>query len=218
MSGKENKFTPVIKCNHCGNKAPMKIVAEHSEVDPIRDHDGDVVDEAHDCFELVRCPACEKISLRNYSYGPWVDSDSDVIIEVLYPKEPSTIRGLSKEVQKAYEAALRVRSIDPNAFAVLLGRVLDKICEDRKAEGRSLSDRLDDLAKRGEIPSRLSEMAKSLKDLRNVGAHANLGELTAKEIPFLDDLCRAILEYVYSGPELLERVQNHLKKLKNLPS
>lgn len=216
MSGKEEKFTSATKCNHCGNKAPMKIVAHYSETDPIVDSDGDVVDEATEHYELVRCPACEKIVLRNYGYGPWLDPQDDVVIQTLYPKDPNTIRGLPEGVKKAYEAALRVRSIDPNAFAVLLGRVLDKICEDRKAKGRSLSDRLGDLAQRGEIPSRLSDLAKSLKDLRNVGAHANLGELTSKEIPFLDDLCRAILEYVYSGPELLERVQKHLKKIKNL--
>lgn len=215
MSEKNEKFTAAIKCNHCGNKAPMRIVACHVENEELKDEDGNVVDDIDDHYELVRCPACEKIMLRNYDIGPWMDSQDDVTVQVLYPKEPLMIRGLTENVKKAYEAALKVRSIDPNAFAVLLGRVLDKICEDRKATGGSLSQRLDDLAQRGEIPSRLAEMAKSLKNLRNIGAHANLGELTAKEIPFLDDLCRAILEYVYSGPELLSRVQAHLGKIKN---
>lgn len=214
MSEKEEKFTSTIKCNHCSNKAPMKIVANYCETDPLIDQDGTIVDHTEDIYELVRCPACERVVLRNYCYGPWNDPEDTPTIEILYPKEPNIIRGLPEGVKKAYEAALRVRSVDPNAFAVLLGRVLDRICDDRRAVGQSLSDRLGDLAKRGEIPNRLSEMAKSLKDLRNVGAHADLGELTSKEIPFLDDLCRAILEYVYSGPELLERVQDHLKKLK----
>jgi len=214
VSTKDENFTPTIKCGHCGNKAPMKIVASYSEVDPIMDSDGDVVDEVVDYYELVRCPACERVMLRHSNVGPWDDPEADVVKHILYPKEPNVIRGLPEEVRKAYEAALKVRSIDTNAFAVLLGRVLDKICEDRKAKGESLSQRLSDLAQRGEIPSRLAEMAKSLKELRNVGAHANLGELTAKEIPFLDDLCKAILEYVYSGPELLARVQQHLEKIK----
>lgn len=214
MSAKEENLTRAIRCHHCGNKAPMKIAASYSETDPITDSNGYVVDDATYYYELVRCPACEKVMLRNYWVGPGAESEDDVTVHILYPKEPSIIRGLTEEVKKAYDAALNVRSIDPNAFAVLLGRVLDKICEDRKAKGESLSQRLDDLAQRGEIPSRLSEMAKSLKDLRNVGAHANLGELTVKEIPFLDDLCKAILEYVYSGPELLERVQKHLEKIK----
>jgi len=48
----------------------------------------------------------------------------------------------------------------------------------------------------------------------NIGAHASLGELSPTEIPFLDDLCRAILEYVYSGPQLIEAVRIRLIEIK----
>jgi hypothetical protein len=57
-------------------------------------------------------------------------------------------------------------------------------------------------------------MAHGLRQLRNVGAHADLGELNESEIPVLDALSRAILEYVYRAPRLLEEVNERLKKLK----
>ena len=57
-------------------------------------------------------------------------------------------------------------------------------------------------------------MAHNLRQLRNVGAHANLGDLTTNEIPFLDDLCLAILEYVYSAPLLLQSAENKLQEIK----
>jgi len=123
-------------------------------------------------------------------------------------------QALPKQVRAAYEAALRIRGIDPNAFAVLLGRVLDHVCQDRGAGGKTLNERLNELAARGEIPQNLADMAHRLRDLRNVGAHADLGELTATEIPILDDLCRAILEYVYSAPELISRVERRLNELR----
>jgi Domain of unknown function (DUF4145) len=63
-----------------------------------------------------------------------------------------------------------------------------------------LNKKLNDLAEKGEIPTKLVEVAHSLRKLRNFGAHASLGELTRDEIPILDDLCRAILEYVYNAP------------------
>jgi len=103
--------------------------------------------------------------------------------------------------------------MDPNAYGVLLGRVLDILCEDRRANGDTLYKKLEDLGNKGEIPKPLVEMAHSLRQLRNVGAHASLGELTGKEIPFLDNLCRAILEYVYEAPDLIQKAKQRLDEI-----
>jgi hypothetical protein len=80
--------------------------------------------------------------------------------------------------------------------------------------GESLYNRLTSLAEKCEIPTRLTEMAQQLRQLRNIGAHADLGKLTPAEVPVLDDLCRAILEYVYTAPKLIEQVELRLKELK----
>jgi hypothetical protein len=53
--------------------------------------------------------------------------------------------GLPPGVQREWDAAMRIRRVSPNAFAVLLGRVLDQICIDRKAEGKFLHKRIDHL-------------------------------------------------------------------------
>jgi hypothetical protein len=94
------------------------------------------------------------------------------------------------------------------------GRVLELICLDREARGTTLNEKLQDLAKRGNIPGPLGEMAHQLRALRNVGAHATLGELTSQEVPILDDLCRAILEYVYTAPNLITQVKKRIEKYK----
>jgi hypothetical protein len=122
--------------------------------------------------------------------------------------------GLSPKIEQAYQSALKVKNVDSNAFAVLLGRVLDQVCIERGAKGDSLYDRLKDLASKGEIPTRLAEMAHQLRHLRNIGAHADLGDLTSAEVPILDDLCRAILEYVYTAPKLIEQVELKMAELR----
>ena len=96
-----------------------------------------------------------------------------------------------------YAAAQKVASMSPNAYAVLLGRVLDCVCAERGAKGSTLAEKLNDLASREEIPKQLADMAYKLRQLRNVGAHADLGALTKEEIPVLEALCSAVLEYVY---------------------
>jgi len=115
----------------------------------------------------------------------------------VYPRHAEVPVGLPATLQQEFEAALRVRSASPNAYGVLLGRLLELVCDDRgpvRARG---------------VPNKLVEMA-ALQELRNVGAHASVGELTTTEVPILDSLCRALLEYVYSAPHLLKQAADRL--------
>ena len=74
---------------------------------------------------------------------------------------------------------------------------------------------LKDLSNRNEIPEELVDVAKGLKDLGNLGAHAGIGEMSEKEIPILKALSRAILEYIYSAPYLASIAEKKLKDLKS---
>ena len=162
-------------------------------------------------YELLSCAACNEVTLRE----TWLDFD-DVPVgsSVLFPTKREAPQALPEKISKAFDAAIRVRGIDANAFAVLLGRVLELVCLDRSAEGRDLADKLKSLSDKGEIPVKLVDVATSLRHFRNVGAHATLGELSLAETSIVDDLCRAVLEYVYSAPALVERAKKSLEKLK----
>jgi hypothetical protein len=91
---------------------------------------------------------------------------------------------------------------------------MELVCIDRGAKGRNLSLQLKDLANRGEIPAKLVDVADGVRNLGNVGAHAGVGELTSAEVSIIDDLTRAILEYVYSAPLLAMKAEERLRKLK----
>ena len=221
MRNSKPEFTVPIVCGHCGNKAPMEVVATYDQVQPhsfpppkgslIRGQEW----EAGQIWKLTLCPACSGLTLMEIDYHTGMEPDIGIVdTRVLYPSVDKSLTGIPPEVDKAYQAALKVRRIDSNAFAVLLGRVLDKVCLDRGASGKSLYSRLTSLAEKGEIPAQLADMAHQLRQLRNIGAHADLGELTPTEVPVLDDLCRAILEYVYTAPRLIEQVELRLKDLK----
>jgi hypothetical protein len=163
-------------------------------------------------YEVLSCPKCEQVTIRA---GFWHDSmeQEDWHGKVIYPSERQGIEGLPPAVEREFRAAEQVSPISANAYAVLLGRVLDVVCDDRKASGKTLHDRLSDLATRHEIPKNLADMAHKLRQLRNVGAHADLGALTEQEVPVLAALCRAVLEYVYSAPRLVARVEKLVSKL-----
>lgn len=165
-------------------------------------------------YDLLICPACQEVTLRRYYWHELMEPD-EAKVEFIFPSSPHDLPlGLPLGLRQEYEAALKVRAISPNAYGVLLGRLLELICEERKAKGGGLSARLKKLADRGEIPERLVKVAESLQQLRHVGAHATLGELTPDEIPILDRLCRALLEYLYSAPYLIQEAEERLQHVR----
>jgi len=213
--GDDFSYTPALECAHCGNKAPMKIVAKYDPNREDSDPSSGFAWSEGDVFELLLCPSCERVSLRSWHYHEMYDpEDWSDSIKYLYPGKAEPVIGLPASVAREYQAALKVTEY-PNAYGVLLGRVLQAVCEDRQAKGESLHVRLEDLAKRGEMPKTLADMAQSVRQFRNFGAHAELGELTSAEVPFLDRLCRAVLEYAYSAPKLLEEAQQRLIALES---
>lgn len=203
-----------MKCGHCQNAAPMEIVADASSVRDYTDDSSGESWEAGAVYDLIKCPACDNMTLRSYDWHSGYMDGSDIEYKVLYPLGGKVLRGLPRKIEAAYQAAHKVRNIDANAYGVLLGRVLDFVCEDRNASGKTLDQKLKSLAANNEIPSKLVDVAAGIRKLRNIGAHANLGELTAAELPVLDDLTRAILEYVYSAPFLAREAEERLAKLK----
>jgi hypothetical protein len=208
------KCTAAFTCTHCGNKAPMLIVAEHSRIQN-HDHEDSGIEWDEGFFwEIIECPSCNGMLFRKGYWHDYLTCESGPEYEILYPNGPAKIRGLPQQIAKSYEAAQRVKAIDSNAFAVLLGRVLDLVCIDKKAEGDDLFARLEDIADKGIMPKQLAVMAHALRKLRNIGAHANLGELTHAEVPSLEALSKAILEYVYSAPALVQLVQTKIDALK----
>lgn len=218
MTNLTKKTVEAIQCKHCGNLAHMEIVARYSRSKkPISDDFYEIYREESDIYELLLCPSCQQVTLWNYLYSDWLDAE-DITIKILYPSIGFKLNSLPEPIRHTYKAALKVRSIDANAYAVLLGRVLEMLCEDRKAVGKDLFNKLKDLTERGEIPRNLLGVADSLRHLRNVGAHASLGELTHDEVPILDDLCRAILEYIYHAPFLVEQAEKRLQHLKDKKS
>jgi hypothetical protein len=124
------------------------------------------------------------------------------------------VDGLPPEIERASTAALVVKEIEAHAFAVLVRRLLEMICLEKAAEGRSLFEQLKWLAQTGVIRQQLIDIANGLRNFGNIGAHAAGVQLSETEVPVIDALCRAILEYVYGAPYLVRLAQETLDRVK----
>jgi len=212
----EKNYSENITCGHCYNISKMELIGGAKNVtETWEDIHGPGID-FYDVYEILKCPKCNKANIRVYGWSDFADGEDEHIptMETLYPIGDQVPRGLPAQIGKAYQAAELTKSIDINAYAILLRRLLELVCHDRKAKGGTLAKMLQDLATKNEIPQNLVEVANGLKNLGNIGAHAGSGELGEDEIPILKALANAILEYVYSAPELVNIVTKRLEEIK----
>jgi hypothetical protein len=100
----------------------MEIVANYSQVEY---HFGTIDDIGiGPMWQLVVCPACSRVILQRIDVHEGYEPD-EWTVKILYPSDDKPLAGLSPKVDKAYQAALKVRSIDSNS-AVVFWRTVSK--------------------------------------------------------------------------------------------
>ncbi len=210
----ENK-RPVLVCPHCGNRVSHQAVYAHSYTYTIPDaikFDGewDNVDVEAYYFLLV-CDTCSEVSL----YSNWIEAENpfDLLeVALVYPKPRKISDIVPKRIANAYQEASRISKIAPNAFACMIRRALEFMCEDKRAAGRTLHEKLKDLSAKNIIPPVLAEMAEIVKKLGNIGAHADEMDVRRDDVDVIDDFFNAVMEYVYLAPEKVSKIKNKLAK------
>lgn len=208
----EKDYSNLLSCGHCTNYSKMEVIGYVSD-DKSEYHEGYGPMNYGTTYKVLKCPACEKINIVTYDWHEDMESEVEVTYTVLFPINQNIPLGLPKEISQAYVAAEKVKSIDVNAYAILMRRLLEMVCLDRQAKNDTLFKMLKELATKGEIPAKLVDVAMGLKNFGNVGAHAGTGNLTKNEIPIVQDLTKAILEYVYSAPHLAKAAEEKLNQI-----
>ncbi|WP_218029084.1 DUF4145 domain-containing protein [Segetibacter aerophilus] len=211
MSDNLSKLT---SCGHCNNISHMRIIGSVNDTEVYEDPDYGPMGEGGTIYSVLECPACKRVNVVSYGWHDGIESDDEINYEILFPQENNFPIGLPDNIASTLRAADKIKTIDVNAYAILLRRLLELVCLDRKANGATLALMLKDLADNNEIPEKLVKVASGLKDFGNIGAHAGIGELSEKEIPIVRALTSAILEYIYSAPHLATLAENKLKAIK----
>ncbi len=198
------------KCAHCGHNT---VWIEHQyKTDETYPYGTDEVSQVI-IYNMLMCSTCSRPTLQktirpyNKVDGEWFPSTT----EVLYPSFKTSLINLPEKVERRFSSALRVQHVEPNAFAVMVGKTLEAVCNHEKIEGKTLSDKLNKLATSGRIPLILAQMAQQLRQIRNLGAHDAEDEITDEDVPIILDFLEAILEYLYVAPAKIAAVQARLK-------
>lgn len=197
----------VDRCPHCFQRTALRVRSTYVHVEE-KDPPGSPY-RLIKAWRLLQCVSCERPVLQDVT---WWEIDPDYErIDVVYPVAANrSYEGLPEDVARAYEACLKVQSVEPNAYAVLVGRLLEVVAVEEGVQGRRLVDQLRVLADSGRIPPTLAEMADQLRQIRNLGAHAQAGDVSEADVPVIADFADAIIEYLYRAPAKIAAVRSRL--------
>ena len=107
------------------------------------------------------------------------------------------------------EAAGAIYANCPRASSVMSRRGLEAICVDKGESSGTLSDRLDSLKNKGILQPTLSDWAKEVRIIGNIGAHFDpIQTISLEDARQLLSFVKEILKYLYELPAELSRRRN----------
>lgn len=210
-----------MQCNHCEMETTFRFEHEFRELAPSPPDTDEhpqsrrtVVAFNYRIWRVFFCLTC---------MNPTLEWEDQVLIpghesirrnaQVLYPVPKARLDHVPASIEKEYRFAHKYKNRDPNACAVYIGRALDKICQHEKVKGSRLIEKLNNLIKDKDLPDQLGTMAHQIRQIRNMGAHADGDdEVTEADAPIMLDFLEAILEYLYIAPAKIAAVQARLQK------
>lgn len=212
MADKEYKLQT---CYHCGNQGLMHI--EHLHLYNYGglefDNDGNCVGrELEEQFQwyLLSCPVCHKVTLRE-EYTNECFRDYNTMIETLYPKSTIDYTGVPENIKTAFESALKVKNIDPAICSLALRRVLETICKEKGANGKTLELMISDMIDRGILPQMFDDACWIVRQLGNSAAHGDSAKFTVYQVDQTIDFMQNIINYLYSLPVKMQNIRSKIE-------
>lgn len=202
-------------CFHCGVVTVLRIRTEYTYAITPEDYTG-TKDIERIKWSLLQCPECFKPTLlqvdqvsQRVETHLWKTKVIDM--QALYPAEIKIPSSIPEPIRKLYAEAILVKLLSPSSCAVLVRRTLEAVCRHEHATGRTLADKLRNLANSGKVPQTLVDVAFHLKQLGNLGAHFDVDDgVTTEDMPIILDFAGLFLEYLYEAPAKIQEVRDRL--------
>lgn len=199
-------------CTQCGNRTVADILGTATETEWADIDEKYGYQPSRDTYyTVVKCNTCTTVQL--FTYDEYCEDGLDEAV-LLYPTARSIPKDVPQIIAKEFAEAQKVERISKTAYAVLIGRVLERLFNDKGAVGKDLFDQIKDLSAKGIIPDTLRDMGDTLRFLRNKGAHVSDYEIEDNEVDAMRDFVITMLEYVYVAPAKLAALKAAIEKKK----
>ena len=210
----KNKQT-VAKCLHCSNETLMNVKDVYKKESDSIDSDS----YYYDMTIVLFCPVCKSYNIINaywdHSYGNKSSVDEydiyngdNVEEKHLYPNSSNLIKEKSKflpdTVLNNFSSSIELKNVDKESCLMKLRKTLEMICEDKKASGNNLYDKIENLSSIGVLPSTLNSASTLARKLGNIGVHDADINISKEELENVIELVEYIIRYIYVLPKEIE--------------
>ncbi|MBU4360750.1 DUF4145 domain-containing protein [Patescibacteria group bacterium] len=206
-----------LPCASCDNETYHKVLTS------INSKESDEYNQYFEENQIVMCQGCKKISFRsNWQYTEDIDYFDDPITgEVqmtiadhitLYPSRlagrkelkdihylPSEIYGIYKETHSALCSKM------PILAGMGIRALIEAVCNDKKAIGKNLEEKIDNLIQMGILTKDGAEILHSTRLLGNQAVH-EVKPLDEKTLDAAMDVAEYLLKGVYILPKKTEKL------------
>ena len=163
------EITNIAYCPHCGNEAPQRLIHTQRYREKIFEgRTGKPSGDAPWSSFVAACSTCGDVLVYDNAGDQTSDTQFSTC-ELVHPKAPFIPVSVPPSIAAAYSEASRVKTISPNAFAVLIRRTLEILCHERGLTSGTLAQRLKVLSAKGELPPTLSQATDLLRLIGNIG-------------------------------------------------
>jgi len=197
----------IIECPYCDSKVDGKVLAE-KEYSQTEDSDPYMT-------SFLTCPICGAClvagqDLIQTDYQEWGWSPATR----LWPQPSTNLHNsIPKIARKSLEQAKKCFGAQVyDACAVMCGRAIEGVCAEHQTKAKNLAAGLKELRDKGIIDQRLYEWGDSLRERRNIGAHATDEDISREDARDVLEFAVAICEYVFVLSEKYSEFQARQKK------
>ncbi|HKO38073.1 MAG TPA: DUF4145 domain-containing protein [Solirubrobacterales bacterium] len=191
-------------CGHCGNQASLEKVESVELTRWTQEVDTYGQMSFVRYIDVDRCSVCKDVTIWKFT---WAEDWGEALSERrLYPSSRDH-SALPPKVRQRLEAADRVRKFDPGLYAVAIRRMLETVFNEQGAEGRDLFHKAKDLVSKEQLPPKIAVAVSHLRDIGKYGAHDEEIEVSANDVPLIEDLANAVLEFVYRAPAAIAALE-----------
>jgi Domain of unknown function (DUF4145) len=173
----------LVVCRDCKHSTNHLVLASTDLTGSDDLGEGHVIDW-YSCYQILQCQGCDSISFRKASHTSedyiqvgYEEYELDVFEEIFpNPKEGrlplKDVDMLPTDVERIYSETLKAINFDqPVLSGIGIRALIETISKERKANGRDLMQKIDDLVAQGVLTKDGAEIFHKLRVLGNTAAH-----------------------------------------------
>lgn len=197
-----------VACSRCATRT-QHIVLEHVERSGREGYEHDFY-AWEDDYQIIECRGCRTVSFRHLHSNSEDCTGPDGECRVSQELYPARIEGrrdlmdlifVPHDVREVYQETLAAMANNQPVLAGIgIRAIVETVCREMEAEGRSLKQKIDDLASRGLLTTDGAKILHRLRTMGNRSAHAVIPH-TSAQLALSMDVVEHLLQGAFIFPE-----------------